>query len=56
MFNLGYLPGVCHNITTKYDTTLKAVKSSLNLIKKGGVVLIVVYYSHAEGKIEKRIK
>lgn len=53
MFNLGYLPGVCHNITTKYETTLKAVKSSLNLIKEGGVVLIVVYYGHAEGKIEK---
>lgn len=53
MFNLGYLPKAEHTITTKADTTLAALKKSLDLIKKGGVVILIVYYGHEDGKIEK---
>jgi tRNA1(Val) A37 N6-methylase TrmN6 len=53
MFNLGYLPKGDHSITTKWQTTLTALKKSLNLIEKNGVVILVIYYGHFEGKKEK---
>ncbi|EGO88483.1 methyltransferase [Clostridium botulinum C] len=53
MFNLGYLPKAEHKITTKSDTTLIAIKKSLNLIHKNGVVLVVIYHGHENGKLEK---
>ncbi|AYF54298.1 methyltransferase [Clostridium botulinum] len=53
MFNLGYLPKAEHKITTKADTTLIAIKKSLNLIHKNGVVLVVIYHGHENGKLEK---
>ena len=33
LFNLGYLPRADHNIITKPETTIKAIKHSLNLLK-----------------------
>ena len=53
IFNLGYLPGGNHNITTKFDTTIKAIKKSLNLLNRNGILLMVLYYGHENGKIEK---
>lgn len=53
MFNLGYLPGGDHNIITKPDTTLKALRSCLVRLKKGGIVTIVIYTGHKGGKEEK---
>lgn len=53
MFNLGYLPGNNHRITTKYDTTLIAIKQGIELLKKNGVMTISVYPGHAEGFEEK---
>lgn len=53
MFNLGYLPGSDHNITTKYETTLKAIKEGIDLLKKNGVMTIVVYPGHSQGLEEK---
>ena len=32
LFNLGYLPRADHNIITKPETTIKAIKHSLNLL------------------------
>lgn len=55
LFNLGYLPGQSKMITTKKDTTLEAVKKSLNIIKKEGVVILVIYPGHEEGMLEKEI-
>lgn len=53
IFNLGYLPKGEHSITTKADTTLIALKKALNLIDKNGVVILVIYYGHEQGKTEK---
>lgn len=54
LFNLGYLPGNSKEVTTKKDTTLEAVKKSLDLIKKEGVIILVIYPGHEEGMLEKK--
>lgn len=53
MFNLGYLPGNTHDVTTKHETTLKAIKQGIDLLKKNGVMTIVIYPGHSEGMAEK---
>ena len=55
IFNLGYLPGKDHNITTKSETTLKALKKALKLLGDNGIVLLVIYYGHENGKEEKAV-
>jgi tRNA G37 N-methylase Trm5 len=44
MFNLGYLPGGDHSIATKGDTTITAVKKSMDLLMVGGIITVVIYY------------
>lgn len=53
IFNLGYLPRGDHNITTKPETTIEALRKSLRLLKDGGMVLLVIYYGHEGGREEK---
>lgn len=53
MFNLGYLPKGNHDVTTKRDTTLIALQKSLKLLNNGGIIAIVIYHGHEEGKNEK---
>ncbi|WP_026477914.1 tRNA (mnm(5)s(2)U34)-methyltransferase [Alkaliphilus transvaalensis] len=53
MFNLGYLPGSDHSLITKPDTTLKALESVMKLLKKGGLISIMIYYGHEGGNQEK---
>lgn len=53
MFNLGYLPGNKHDITTKYETTLEAIKQGIELLKRNGVITIAIYPGHKEGMEEK---
>lgn len=53
MFNLGYLPGNNHDITTKHETTLEAIKQGIDLLKKNGVMTIAIYPGHSEGIREK---
>ena len=36
MFNLGYLPGGDHSLSTKADTTIEALEKGLNLLHEGG--------------------
>lgn len=52
MFNLGYLPGGEHSITTQPATTIAAVRSGLNLLRSGGIITIVVYTGHPGGEVE----
>ena len=51
-YNLGYLPRYDKTITTKYNTTIKSIDSSLKLLNNKGMILIVVYPYHKEGSIE----
>lgn len=53
LFNLGYLPRCEHMIITKPNTTIKAIKHSLNLLKPHGVISIAIYTGHPGGMEEK---
>ena len=53
VFNLGYLPGADHSIITRPDTTILAIESCLDLLKVGGLVILVVYHGHEGGENEK---
>ncbi len=52
MFNLGYLPGGDKSVTTKRETTLKAVSDAISILTPDGILLIAVYPGHEEGDIE----
>ncbi|MDP4161050.1 MAG: class I SAM-dependent methyltransferase [Bacillota bacterium] len=53
IFNLGYLPRGNHEITTKKETTLQAVQKCLDLLEPNGIILLVIYPGHENGKLEK---
>ncbi|MCK8817998.1 class I SAM-dependent methyltransferase [Natroniella sulfidigena] len=55
LFNLGYLPGADKKITTTVETTLQAVKAGLEILTKGGVMIIVIYTGHQAGKKEAEV-
>ena len=54
MFNLGWLPGGDHEVTTRWETTRIAVESALDLLAPMGVLVICAYPGHAEGEREKQ--
>ena len=43
MFNLGYLPGGDHSLSTKADTTIEALEKGLNLLHEGGMISLLIY-------------
>lgn len=51
-FNLGWLPGAAHGVTTRTQTTLAAVSQALDLLAPGGIVTVCIYPGHEEGKRE----
>ena len=53
MFNLGYLPGSDHSVSTKADTTISAIEKSMELLVTGGIITIVIYYGKDNGTEEK---
>lgn len=53
VYNLGYLPGGDHAITTKTPTTLQSLKAALLLLTSGGYLSITLYPGHTEGSLEK---
>lgn len=52
MFNLGWLPGAAHQVTTRAQTTLEAVAEAARLVLPGGVVTVCIYPGHEEGRRE----
>ena len=55
MFNLGYRPGGDKSRHTMHESTLCAVKDAVDMVKKGGVIVISVYPGHAEGTLEGKL-
>ena len=53
IFNLGYLPGSDHDIITKPNTTVQAIQALLDLLKVGGIIVLVIYHGHEGGKEER---
>ena len=52
MFNLGYLPGNDHAVTTEAADTLEALEVAFGLIRPGGVLSVVCYPGHPAGASE----
>lgn len=53
VFNLGYLPGGDKSLVTECIDTIEAVKASLDLLAKDGLVCITMYSGHEEGLKER---
>lgn len=53
IFNLGYLPGGDKTIVTTPSTTISAIEQLLQLLTKNGLIILVVYQGHSEGKKER---
>lgn len=53
VFNLGWLPGAAHAVTTRVETTLPAVNAALEVLREDGVLTVCVYPGHAEGARER---
>lgn len=49
MFNLGYLPGEDHQLTTETAETLAALDAAALVLKPGGVISVVCYPGHDAG-------
>ncbi len=52
MFNLGYLPGENHELTTEAGETLSALEISTRLLRPGGVISVICYPGHTAGAAE----
>lgn len=52
MFNLGYLPGGDHEVTTSTESSLTAITVALRLVRSGGIVTVLAYPGHAGGDDE----
>lgn len=52
MFNLGYLPGSDHSLTTQADSTLLALQAVLEMLTLNGVLALTIYRGHPGGKEE----
>jgi SAM-dependent methyltransferase len=52
IFNLGYLPGGDHSLTTQPESTLQAIKNVLGQLCLHGVLAVVVYPGHLTGREE----
>ncbi|KAK3286415.1 hypothetical protein CYMTET_6031 [Cymbomonas tetramitiformis] len=51
-FNLGYLPGGDHSLITQPQTSLDAVKASMEVLMPDGLISIVAYTRHEGGQEE----
>jgi 23S rRNA U2552 (ribose-2'-O)-methylase RlmE/FtsJ len=52
MFNLGYLPGENHELTTETTETLCALEIAACLLRSGGALSVICYPGHPAGAVE----
>ena len=52
IFNFGYLPHGSENVTTMLHTSKIAVQKALKQLQKHGMLILVIYPGHKEGKKE----
>lgn len=55
VFNLGYLPGGDHAFATRAETSMKAVKAGMRLLKPGGVISLCIYSGGDTGYEERDV-
>ena len=51
-FNLGYLPGGDHRLTTRSNDTLQALDAAIRTLRAGGLLMVTCYPGHPEGASE----
>lgn len=51
-FNLGYLPSGDKDVTTTTESTIAAVEAAMRILEENGVITVMAYPGHAEGKRE----
>lgn len=54
IFNFGYLPGGDHQIATKAETSLLAIRQGMELLRPGGVMSLCVYSGGDTGYEERK--
>ncbi|MBX2806865.1 MAG: SAM-dependent methyltransferase [Hyphomicrobiales bacterium] len=52
MFNLGYLPGEDHSVTTRGETTIAALEQAMALLAIRGAATLALYTGHPGGANE----
>ncbi|AZN42961.1 class I SAM-dependent methyltransferase [Paenibacillus albus] len=52
MFNLGYLPGADQSVITTTEGTIAALAAAIALLRKGGILTVVLYPGHPGGAEE----
>jgi methylase of polypeptide subunit release factors len=52
MFNLGYLPGGDHTLTTQSLSTITALTCAIEKLNKDGIITLVIYTGHPGGREE----
>ena len=52
MFNFGYLPGGDKTVTTKADSSVRAMQAAAALLAEGGLLTAVAYSGHLAGRAE----
>ncbi len=53
VFNFGYLPGGDHNLATRKESSVTAIREGLRLLKKGGIMSLCIY-SGGDSGFEER--
>lgn len=53
VFNLGYLPKGDHSLHTKPNTTILAIQTALNHLKKEGIIAVSIYHGGDSGYTER---
>ncbi|AIF43986.1 class I SAM-dependent methyltransferase [Virgibacillus sp. SK37] len=53
IFNLGYLPKSDKMIITNGESTISAIDTILDFLKRGRLIVLVVYHGHPGGQEEK---
>lgn len=52
-FNFGWLPKGDHSVSTKKETSIEAIKKGLRLLKKDGIMTLIIYYGRDTGFEER---
>ena len=55
VFNFGYLPGGDHQLATRADTSIEAIKQGLRLLKVGGMMSLCIYSGGDSGFEERDV-
>ena len=53
IFNLGYLPKGDKSVVTKPQTTIAAIEDIFQILSKEGIIVLVIYHGHPEGKSKR---